>query len=378
MLTDETPEATAATTPADGADAADAESTGVIGATGATGGGKRFAVDAGGDIASTPLQLEEAARVAEREGFDGVLVTETRHDPFVALTLAARATERVRLSSAIAVAFARNPMNTAMLANDLQLVSGGRFVLGLGSQVKPHIERRFSMPWSHPAKRMREYVEAIRAIWASWETGDRLRFEGEFYSHTLMSPVFSPGPNPHGNPRIALAAVGTLMTETAGAVADGFLSHSFTTARYLHEVSLPALERGRASADRTGEPVEVSLPALVAVGRTDAELDTATAAIKKQIAFYGSTPAYKGVLELHGWGELHERMHAGSVKGEWDAMTSLVTDEVLAEFAVVGSPTEVAAQLRDRFAGVVQRLSFSTPYPVQPDVWPELLGALNE
>jgi probable F420-dependent oxidoreductase len=355
-------------------DAADASG----GGRGAGGGGGRFAVDAGGDIASTPLQLEEAARVAEREGFDGVLVTETRHDPFVALTLAARATERVRLSSAIAVAFARNPMNTAMLANDLQLVSDGRFVLGLGSQVKPHIERRFSMPWSHPAKRMREYVEAIRAIWTSWETGDRLRFEGEFYSHTLMSPVFSPGPNPHGNPRIALAAVGTLMTETAGAVADGFLSHSFTTPRYLREVSLPALERGRASAGRVGEPVEVSLPALVAVGRSDAELDTAITAIKKQIAFYGSTPAYKGVLELHGWGELHDRMHAGSVKGEWDAMTSLVTDEVLAEFAVVGSPTEVAAQLRERYAGVVQRLSFSTPYPVQADVWPELLGALNE
>jgi probable F420-dependent oxidoreductase len=337
----------------------------------------RFALDAGGDIASTPLQLERAAVAAEGAGFDGVLVTETRHDPFVALTLAARATERVRLSSAIAVAFARNPMNTAMLANDLQLVSGGRFVLGLGSQVKPHIERRFSMPWSHPAKRMREYVDAVRAIWASWQTGDRLRFEGEFYSHTLMSPVFDPGPNPHGNPPIALAAVGTLMTETAGAVADGFLSHSFTTPRYLHEVSLPALERGRASGDRAGTPVEVSLPALVAVGSTDAELATAITAIKKQIAFYGSTPAYKGVLELHGWGALADDLHAGSVRREWDAMTSLVSDEVLAEFAAVGSPAEVAEQLRQRFGGVVQRLSFSTPYDVAPEVWPELVAALD-
>jgi probable F420-dependent oxidoreductase len=340
-----------------------------------------FALDAGGDIASTPLQLEQAAVAAEAAGFDGVLVTETRHDPFVALTLAARATERVRLSSAIAVAFARNPMNTAMLANDLQLVSGGRFVLGLGSQVKPHIERRFSMPWSHPAARMREYVAAVRAIWASWATGDRLRFEGEFYSHTLMSPVFDPGPNPHGNPRIALAAVGTLMTETAGTVADGFLSHSFTTPRYLREVSLPALARGRASADRIDgldDAVEVSLPALVAVGRTDAELGTAITAIKKQIAFYGSTPAYKAVLELHGWGDLHDELHAGSVRKEWDAMTAPVTDEVLAEFAAVGSPAEVAAQLRERFGGVVQRLSFSTPYAVAGDVWPELLGALQE
>ncbi|MGD8193500.1 TIGR03617 family F420-dependent LLM class oxidoreductase [Herbiconiux sp. P18] len=338
-----------------------------------------FALDAGGDIASTPLQLEQAAVTAESEGFDGVLVTETRHDPFVALTLAARATERVRLSSAIAVAFARNPMNTAMLANDLQLVSGGRFVLGLGSQVKPHIERRFSMPWSHPARRMREYVDAVRSIWASWQSGDRLRFEGEFYTHTLMSPVFDPGPNPHGNPRIALAAVGSLMTETAGAVADGFLSHSFTTPRYLSEVSLPALARGRASAGRGADlddAVEVSLPALVAVGSTDAELATAITAIKKQIAFYGSTPAYKGVLELHGWGELHEQLHAGSVRKEWNAMTDLVNDEVLAEFAAVGTPAAVAAQLRERFGGVVQRLSFSTPYPVAPEVWPALLSAL--
>ena len=276
-----------------------------------------------------------------------------------------------------AVAFARNPMTTALLADDLQLVSGGRFVLGLGSQIKPHIERRFSMPWSHPAKRMREYVSAIRAIWASWETGERLNFRGEFYTHTLMSPMFSPGPNPHGNPPIALAAVGTLMTETAGEVADGFLSHSFTTRRYLDEVSIPALLRGRAAAGRAGESIEISLPALVAIGSTDAELGTAITAIKKQIAFYGSTPAYKGVLELHGWDGLHETLHAASVRGEWDAMADAVSDEVLAEFAMVGTPAEVAAGLRERFGGVVSRLSFSTPYPVAEGTWGEVLAGLR-
>ena len=338
-----------------------------------------FAIDAGGDLAVGPLELEAAAMLAEQTGFDGVLMTETRHDPFVALALAARATRGIRLSTAIAVAFARNPMTTAVLANDLQLVSGGRFVLGLGSQVKPHIERRFSMPWGQPAKRMREYVAALRAIWASWETGGRLDFRGEFYGHTLMSPMFSPGPNPHGNPRITLAAVGTLMTETAGEVADGFLAHSFTTPRYLREVSLPALARGRERADgtRAAGPVEVSLPAFVALGTTDAELDTAIAAVRKQIAFYGSTPAYKGVLELHGWDGLHDGLHALSVKGEWDAMTGLVTDDVLAEFAAVGTPAEVAGQLGERYAGLVQRLSFSTPYAVEPGLWPELLRALR-
>ncbi len=339
-----------------------------------------FALDAGGDIASTPLQVEAAAVQAEASGFDGVFATETSHDPFVALALAARATSRVQLSSAIAVAFARNPMNTAMLADDLQLVSGGRFVLGLGSQIKPHIERRFSMPWSHPAKRMREYVEALRAIWASWETGERLNFRGEFYSHTLMSPMFSPGPNPHGTPRILLAGVGELMTETAGAVADGFLSHSFTTRRYLDEVSIPALRRGRASAGRPldgSDEVEISLPAFVAIGSTDAELATAIRAVKKQIAFYGSTPAYRGVLELHGWDGLHETLHAGSVRGEWDAMADAVSDEVLAEFAVVGTPAEVAEGLRARFGGVVSRLSFSAPYPVAPEVWAELVRLLR-
>jgi probable F420-dependent oxidoreductase len=335
-----------------------------------------FAVDAGGDVAAGPLELEASAVRAEADGFDGVLGVELAHDPFVGLALAARATRRVRLTSSIAVAFARNPMTTAVLANDLQLVSGGRFVLGLGSQVKPHIERRFSMPWSQPARRMREYVQAVRAIEAAWDTGDRLSFKGEFYSHTLLPPMFNPGPNPYGHPLVTIAAVGPLMAEMAGEVADGLLAHAFTTRRYLDEVTLPALGRGRATAGRT-DAVEISMPSFVVLGSTPTELEAAARAVKKQIAFYASTPTYLPVLELHGWGAVQEQLHPRSLRGEWDGMADLITDDMLHEFAVVGSPAEVAGGLRERFGGLVQRLSFSAPYPVAPEVWAELLTALR-
>jgi probable F420-dependent oxidoreductase len=338
---------------------------------------RQFQLDAGGDVSSTPLEFEALATAAEADGYDGVLVTETRHDPFVGLTLAARATSRVQLSSAIAVAFSRNPMSMAMLANDVQLVSHGRFVLGLGSQVKPHIERRFSMPWSQPAKRMAEYIAAVRAIWHSWSTGERLAFRGEFYQHTLMTPFFDPGPNPHGYPPIWLAAVGERMTEVAGESADGLLGHSFTTRAYLSEVSIPALRRGRLAAGRPVEGVEVSVPVLVAIGNDRAELDAAMLATRKQIAFYGSTPAYRAVLELHGWEELADRLHAASRRGEWDEMAAAVDDDVLAEFAVVGSPSEVATQLRGRFEGLATRLAFNTPYSVDPAALREVLVALT-
>jgi probable F420-dependent oxidoreductase len=246
-----------------------------------------FKIDLGGDFLADPLRVEAAAVRAEADGYHGVLVAETRHDPFLGLSLAARGTSRIELRSAIAVAFARNPMTTAVLANDLQLISGGRFRLGLGSQVRQHIERRFGMPWSRPAARMREYISAIRAIWASWATGERLDFEGELYHHTLMTPFFDPGPNPHGNPPILLAGVGERMTEVAGQVADGFLCHSLTTGRYLKEVTLPALRRGRAEGGAALDGFSLSLPALVVVGRSREEQDSAAAATRRQIAFYG-------------------------------------------------------------------------------------------
>jgi len=204
-----------------------------------------------GGIGGALREAGPAAAAQEAQGYDGLWTAETAHDPFFPLLLASQSTEHVELGTGIAVAFARNPMNLAQIAWDLQAASGGRFILGLGSQIKPHITKRFSMPWSHPAARMREMILAIRAIWAAWNDGTKLDFQGDFYTHTLMTPFFDPGPNPHGNAKIFLAGVGELMTEVAGEVCDGFLCHSFTTERYLREVTLPALERGAAKGGRT-------------------------------------------------------------------------------------------------------------------------------
>lgn len=336
-----------------------------------------FRIDLGGDPGLDAIALAARAAEAEAEGFDGVGASETRHDPFLSLALAARATSRVELLSTIAVAFARNPMTVAQSAFDLQGISGGRFLLGLGSQVRPHIERRFSMPWSHPAPRMAEFVRAVRAIWATWQTGAPLRFQGEFYSHTLMTPFFSPPSLEVGLPPIWIAAVGERMTEVAGQVGDGLHAHSFTTAHYLAEVSLPALRRGAEAAGRDVGEVGVALPALIAVGDDDAALEQAVRATRAQIAFYGSTPAYLPVLAAHGWDDLHDRLHAASRRGEWDTMPDLVPDEVLEAFAAVGTGAEVAAELRRRFGGLVTRLSFSASYPIAPEATAALLAGLR-
>lgn len=336
-----------------------------------------FALETGGDVHAGPIEFEAIAQRAESDGYDAIGATELQHDPFVSLAVAARSTSTIELGSSIAVAFARNPMTVAETANDLQLVSNGRFILGLGSQIKPHIERRFSMPWSSPAARMRDFVLAIRAIQHSWQTGEKLDYRGEFYQHTLMTPMFAPEPNPHGAPRIAIAGVGPLMTEVAGEVADGWLAHSFTTPRYLSEVSLPALRRGVEMSGRGAAAVDVSVPAFVAVGTSQSELDAAIRATKKQIAFYGSTPAYASVLELHGWGDEHKVLNAASRRGEWDAMTDVISDDMLAAFSAVGSPKEVAAQLRERFTGIATRLAFAFSYPVDPEVAKQIVDAID-
>lgn len=316
-----------------------------------------------GVIGFDPSGIAASARRLEEAGYDGAWTAETGRDPFLPLAIAAEATERLELATGIAVAFARNPMTLATVANDLQQLSKGRFVLGLGSQIKPHITKRFSMPWSRPAPRMRELVAAIRAIWKTWETGTRLDFRGEFYTHTLMTPFFDPGPNPFGNPKIVLAAVGTHMAEVAGEVGDGLMAHPFTTARYVREVSLPALERGAAKAGKTRRDLVVSLPGLVVTGSTEEELTASAKAAKTQLAFYGSTPSYRPVLELHGWGELQDELHARSKRGDWDTMGELVDDEVLQTFAVVAPPGRVADAVLERWGGLVDRFSFSTPIP---------------
>jgi probable F420-dependent oxidoreductase len=320
------------------------------------------------------------ARDLEARGYAGVWASEADHDPFLPLLSAAQATSRLQVGTAIAVAFARSPMTLAMTAHDLQRYSRGRFLLGLGTQIQPHIERRFAMPWSPPVARMREYVAALRAIWAAWQDGTRLRFEGEHYRHTLMTPMFSPAAHEWGAPPVHLAAVGPGMTRLAGEVADGLLVHGFTTERYLRERTIPALEEGLATAGRTRGQVTVSLPGLVVSGGTDAERADAAAAVKATIAFYGSTPAYRPVLELHGWHALADELHALSVgrrEDKWTAMRDLIDDEVLATFAVVADPADLAARVRERYAGLVDRFSVYASYPAPLDRWDPLVAAFR-
>ncbi len=333
-------------------------------------------VDAGG-YAATVDQAGSAAVAAERDGFDGWWAVETQVDPFISAAIAAERTERIEVGTGIAVAFARNPMTVALQANDVQALSGGRFLLGLGSQIKPHITKRYSMPWSHPAPRMREFILAIRAIWHTWETGEKLDFRGDFYTHTLMAPFFDPGPNPHGNPKIFLAAVGPLMTETAGEVADGVLCHGFSTERYVREVTLPAVERGRAKAGKTLEGFELSAPAFIVARDSDEEIAEGVAMIKQQIGFYGSTPAYRPVLELHGWGELQDELNAATKRGEWDKLGSMIDDEVLHTLAVVGTPEEAVAEVKRRYGDVATRVQLSIPEQRDESRWHGLFDQLR-
>jgi probable F420-dependent oxidoreductase len=317
-------------------------------------------IDAGGYCSSVD-QAGEAASAAERAGYDGWWAVEAQIDPFLACAVAVERTERLGVGTGIAVALARNPMTVALQANDLQALSRGRFVLGLGSQVKPHITNRYSMQWSKPAARMREFVLAIRAIWSTWATGAALRFRGEFYTHTLMTPFFNPGPNPHGNPPVMLAGVGPLMTEAAGEVADGLLCHPFSTERYLREVTLPAVERGRAKVGKTIEGFEISGPALIVARDSEADITAGTQAVKQQIAFYGSTPAYRAVLELHGWGDLHDALNTMVQQGDWDKMSELIDDDVLHTFAIIGTPEEAVAEVQRRYGDLVTRITIALP-----------------
>ena len=330
-----------------------------------------------GGIGFDPNGIAAQAKKAEESGYDGVWSAETNHDPFLPIAVGAAATEKLEFGTGIAVAFARNPMTLAVLANDLQLLTKGRFMLGMGSQIKPHITKRFSMPWSHPAPRMRELILAIRAIWKTWETGEPLAFRGEFYTHTLMTPFFDPGPNPFGNPKILLAAVGELMTEVAGEVGDGFLVHGFSTERYLREVSLPALERGAAKAGKTRLDLTVSYPGFVVTGPDEQSREAAAKGVREQIAFYGSTPAYRPVLELHGWGDLQSELNTLSKRGEWVKMGELIDDDILNAFAVVAPLDQVATEVRNRFEGLIDRFSFYAPYKVDPEMWKSVLAGFH-
>jgi probable F420-dependent oxidoreductase len=317
-----------------------------------------------------------AAGDAEELGYRAVWFGETAHDPFLSVALAASATSRIEVGTGVAIAFARSPMTLAVTANDLQTVSQGRFVLGLGSQVKPHITRRFAMPWSHPAARMREFVLAMRAIWRCWHEGEPLDFQGEFYSHTLMTPFFNPGPNEYGPPQVFIAGVGDLMTGVVGEVADGFLCHGFTTERYLREVTLPALERGRKRAGLTLDGFQISGLPFVVTGRTEEQVAASTAAVKDQIAFYASTPVYRPVLECHGWGDLQQELTALTKTGRWSDMAGLIDDEMLQTFAIVADPDDVAAAVRQRYGDVFTRMHLYVKPALDPATMRPIIAEL--
>ena len=320
----------------------------------------------------------DIAASAEERGYDCAWFPEIGHDPFPLLAVAATKTAKIDLGTAIAVTFARNPMSMAVVANDLQLYSRGRFLLGVGSQVKAHITKRFSMPWSAPAERMREFILAMRAIWHSWATGEKLHFVGDFYRHTLMTPFFNPGPNPFGNPPVILAGVGPQMTRVAGEVADGFFVHGFTTERYLREVTVPALRAGRAAAGKDDlDGFEMCGMPFVVTGVDDDQIRAADAATRKQIAFYGSTPAYRPVLDLHGWGHLGDELNHMSKRGEWDEMGRLITDEMLHEIAIVAPPDQVAERLLAKYGDVFTRTGFYAPYAVRDGFWEPIKAELQ-
>jgi probable F420-dependent oxidoreductase len=320
---------------------------------------------------------EDEVRRLEAKGYAGAFTFEGPHDPFFPLLLAARASERIQLYTAVAIGFARNPMILANIGWDMQALSKGRFMLGLGTQIRPHIVKRFGMPWSKPAMRMKEMLLAIKEIWRCWEDGDRLDFRGEIYQHTLMTPVFNPGPHPFGLPPIFLAGVGPRMTEVAGEVADGFLVHPFGTHESLRQLTWPALERGLAGAGRDRSALEVCAQIMVCSGADDEEIEAVRQSTKQQIAFYGSTPAYRPVLEVHGWGHLQDELNAMSKRGQWAEMTDLISDEILEAVAICAPIGELAKRVRQRCEGIVDRVSLVAHWSKDPDIWDAVVQELS-
>ncbi len=327
------------------------------------------------DIPLRALAITEVAAAAarcEELGFDAVAVTESTGNPFLAAAVAAEATAQVRIATGIALALPRSPMDVAYTAWDLQALSGGRFALGIGSQVRAHIERRYGADWERPAARMREHVLAMKAIFAAWEDDTPLAFEGEFWTHTLMPPNFRPHPQPHGRPPILMAAVRERMIEVAGEVSDGLLAHAFQTAEVLREITLPALERGLDRGGRRRSDVEVD--AAVFLATTDEEWE----AVRRRVAFYGSTPGYRHVLDHHDLGSLFEALHACSREGRWAEMPALVGDDVLNLFAVRGSdPVVVATEIVSRVGGVADRVSLVGEGP-DLEVWARIAAAVRD
>ncbi len=313
----------------------------------------------------------------ERLGYDRAFSFEAKHDPFVPLAVAAEHTTAIGLGTAVAIAFARTPMTLANVAWDLQTLTEGRFTLGLGSQIEQHITQRFSMPWSRPVERMREMVLAITAIWTAWETGDRLDFAGDFYTHTRMIPAFDPGPNPFGRPPVFTAGVGPKMTAVAGEVADGFVVHPVNSRRSLQELTLPALAEGATRSGRSLDGFEVVCVTIVVTGRTEEEMTRSREAVRRQLAFYGTTPAYQPVFALHGHGDLRPELAHLAREDRWDDMATLIPDDLLEAIAVCGEPDQIAGLVRDRLEGISDSVSLVNNRAPDPQHFAEVVAALK-
>lgn len=309
------------------------------------------------DVAGVP----EAARQVEELGFDGLVLTETKEDPYIVMALAAATTERIELTTAVAMAFPRSPTATAMTAWTLQRAAAGRFVLGLGTQVKGHIERRYGMKWSAPAPWIEEYVAAVRAVWDCWQHGTPLDFHGEHYELTLMNPLFDPGPIDQPDIPVHLAAVNAGMARVAGRVANGLRPHPICTRRYLQEVLVPALETGMRQAQRADAAIDICASPLIVTGPDDASVEQRMSDVRARIAFYASTRTYRPVFDTHDWGEIAERLSHLSKQQRWDEMEPLVTDEMVETVAVVAPHERLAAAIVERYAGICTKVEFSIP-----------------
>ncbi len=302
------------------------------------------------------LDMPSVARAAEDIGFDGIWTSETQHEPFLPLALAAEHTSRIELGTAIAVAFPRSPTVLAHIAWDLAKASRGRFILGLGTQVKAHIERRFGMTWESPAPKLREMILAMRALWDCWQNDTKLNYRGEFYKITLMSPFFNPGPIDHPNVPIYIAGVNEHLCRVAGELCQGFHVHPFHTAQYIREIVLPNIKLGAEKVGRKRDDVQLSSAIFVATDEGERE------AARAQISFYASTPTYKAVLDVHGWGEVNEKLGALAARGKWDDMPPLITDEILNTVAIVAPVEEVPARIKEKYAGLLDRITFYAPF----------------
>lgn len=307
--------------------------------------------------------IKSRYKAYESQGFDGVVTAEIQNDPFLIVGMGADATERVELRTGIAVAFARSPMTTAYTAHDLNVYSKGRFTLGLGSQIKAHVTKRFGMPWNGPAKQMSEFIQALHAIWDCWYDDEPLNFRGESYKHTLMTPDFTPKNTQYGRPKVVMAAVGPLMIKTAAQDADGIIIHTFGTQKYIEERILPVINQTLADKGKSRDDFEVSFPPFVVTGQTEEEFEACKAKVKYRISFYASTPAYKPVLECHDWQDLQPKLNHLSKNNGWDKMPGLISDEMLETFAVVGEPLQVAKKIKVRYGNLVERVTLENSLP---------------